>query len=56
MRPVKVEKWSDAVLDHQIMLAERKAVCWARVFKTPVTDFYPKKYCAMILEKEFRHV
>jgi len=56
MKPVKIEKWNDQMLDHAIELIERRATRWARIFNVPVTDFYTKKYSELIIEREFRYV
>ena len=56
MKPVRIEKWSDQMLDHAIDMIERRAVRWTRIFDVPVTDFYPKKYSELIIEREFRYV
>jgi hypothetical protein len=42
------------MLDHQIMLMERRASIWARIFKTTTIDFLPVKYAELVVERLIR--
>lgn len=54
MRPIKISKWSVAMLDHEIMLFERRARRWARIFNTCEVDYLPPRYAKLVLERLFR--
>jgi len=54
MRPVKISKWPTQMLDHQIMLIERRAEIWARIFQTTLVDFLPPRYVQLVEERLLR--
>lgn len=55
MKPIKISRWNNQMLDHEINLIERRAERWARIFNSNIVDYLPSKYASLVLERFFRN-